>query len=357
MPDTLDTTAEHEDEELQVPDEITPYKYTITSYGADYPVDSLVKRMKSGDIYIPPFQRNYVWDLRKASRFIESLLLGLPVPGIFLSREKTQKLLVIDGQQRLRTLQFFYDGLFMGDRSFGLKDVQDEFEGCTYESLPDEDRRRLDDSIIHLTIMTQDEPSEDNSSILYIFERLNTGGLQLSSQEIRGCMYHGPFNDLLQELNKNESWRRVFGKVNRRKRDEELILRFLSLYFEFDDYARPMKIFLNRFMHRNRSLERHNEGEITQVFSRTVETVDNGMGQNAFRPRGRLNAAAAEAVMVGIARMLDSGTVPSPEDLTAKMARLFGDQEFLDACLTNTTDVESVRVRVDAAVSCFLDVP
>src|SRR5258706_15619947 len=90
-----------------------PVEYAISSYGADYPVDGLVKRMSAGSIFIPPFQRSYVWNVYRASRFIESLLLGLPVPAIFLSRdESTQKLLVIDGQQRLRTLQYFYEGVF-----------------------------------------------------------------------------------------------------------------------------------------------------------------------------------------------------------------------------------------------------
>src|SRR5689334_16025480 len=82
-----------------------PLQYSITSYGADYPVDSLVKRIQVGDIFVPEFQRHFVWKHPQASRFIESLLLGLPVPGIFLSRdEETNKLLVIDGQQRLETL-------------------------------------------------------------------------------------------------------------------------------------------------------------------------------------------------------------------------------------------------------------
>ena len=96
------------DESLDEVDEVVPFKYSITSYGADYPVDSLVKRISMDDILIPNFQRGYVWSLKEASRFVESLLLGLPVPSIFLSREpETQKLLVIDGQQRLSSLRYF----------------------------------------------------------------------------------------------------------------------------------------------------------------------------------------------------------------------------------------------------------
>ena len=113
----LETDIEDESQE-----ETIPYKYTIAAYGADYPVDALVKRMESEDILIPPFQRNYIWNYKQASRFIESFLLGLPVPAIFLSKEdKTNKLLVIDGQQRLRTLEYFYGGIFKPeDREFVL---------------------------------------------------------------------------------------------------------------------------------------------------------------------------------------------------------------------------------------------
>ena len=93
-------------------EEYFPVEYSISSYGADYPVDGLVKRMAEDAIYIPSFQRGYVWNIYRASRFVESLLLGLPVPAIFLSREeRSQRLLVIDGQQRLRTLEYFYAGV------------------------------------------------------------------------------------------------------------------------------------------------------------------------------------------------------------------------------------------------------
>src|SRR5436190_11715163 len=115
-------------------------QYAITSFGADFDVAGVVERLRQEKILVPPFQRGYVWNVKEASRFIESLLLGLPVPGVFLAREKTSnKFLVIDGQQRLKTLQFFHSGFFnpkegeTSQKVFKLVDVQREFEGCTYE--------------------------------------------------------------------------------------------------------------------------------------------------------------------------------------------------------------------------------
>src|SRR5690606_13194540 len=128
------------------------------------------------------------------SRFIESLLMGLPVPGVFLAREASNKLLVIDGQQRLKTLEYFCRGVFgSSGREFRLRGIKSRFENLTYDTLHEDDRRRLDDYTIHATIIQQDEPKQDDSSVYHIFERLNTGGMQLVPQEIRACVYHGSF--------------------------------------------------------------------------------------------------------------------------------------------------------------------
>ena len=162
--------------------DVIPFRYSITSYGTDFPVDSIVDRIKREDIYIPDFQRYFVWSLPQSSRFIESLLLGLPVPGVFLSKdEESKRHLVIDGQQRLTTLEMFYNERFVPtDRTFALSKVQPDFEGKTYSTLPPEDRRTLDDAVLHATIVRQDNPTEDRSSIYHVFERLNTGGTSLT---------------------------------------------------------------------------------------------------------------------------------------------------------------------------------
>ncbi len=177
-------------DDVEDEEEPMPFGYSISSYGADYPIDHLVKQMQNGDIYMPLFQRSYVWNIATASRFVESLLLDLPVPGIFLAKEQEeQKLIVIDGQQRLRTLQYFYEGTFLPNgKKFALSGVVPRFSGATYNSLRDGDRRRLDDSTIHATIIKQNVPLDDDSSIYHIFERLNTGSVPLQPQEIRSAI-------------------------------------------------------------------------------------------------------------------------------------------------------------------------
>jgi hypothetical protein len=341
-------------------EEILPIQYSITSYGADYPLDGLVKRMNNNSIYVPNFQRGYVWRIREASRFIESLLLGLPVPGIFLAREQdTQKLLVIDGQQRLRTIQYFYNGIFEPTKKeFSLDGISPPFEKATYNSLSQEDRRRLDDSIIPATIVKQDQPSDDESSIYHIFERLNTGGVKLQPQEIRACIYHGEFNELLRELNDNLAWRNIYGSVDSRMKDQELILRFLALYFDGENYKKPLKGFLNNFMGKNRHLTIHTKAQISKTFSETIETAYRCLDAKAFKPRRLLNAAVFDSVMVGIANRLNTGSITADQQMKSKYESLLGDQDFLNVTIetARTTEAQAIKDRLGKAIHAFEDV-
>ncbi len=346
-----DESSEIEDD----PDEVVPFIYTITSYGADYPVDALVNRLDKGNILIPEFQRGYVWKYRDACRFIESLLLGLPVPSIFLAKESnSEKLLVIDGNQRLKTLQYFYAGDFRKEgKGFNLRGVQEEFEGKTYDTLDENYKRKLDDSIIHAIIVKQDEPSNDNSSIYHIFERLNTGGRELEPQEIRACIYHGELNELLDSLNKNEYWRLLYGRPHLRLKDEELILRFFALYFACDKYKKPMKNFLNYYMNSNKDLSKNSKDDLTKIFNGVVEYIFNNLGKKAFRTTRQINSAIFDAIMVGIAKRISKGVIKNNEDIVARYNSLLSDSNFMEACKTNTSDEKYVERRIKRAIEAF----
>lgn len=339
-------------------DETIPFQYSITSYGADYPVDSLVKRLREDAILVPPFQREYVWTIKQASRFVESLLLGLPVPGIFLAQETdTGKLLVIDGQQRLNTLLFFYNGIFEPTkREFALTGVDSDFKGHTYRTLAPKDQLRLNDSIIHATIVRQDEPSEDLSSIYHIFERLNTGGKLLQPQEIRAAIYHGPFSLLLSDLNDDPHWRAIFGAPNKFLRDQELILRFLALHFESESYEAPMKSFLNSFMAKQRHLTMISGAEMSETFTRTIKVVHDCFflrSERPFRPERSLNAAIFDAVMIGLARRLVQESITDCDGMIQAYRALLKDAAFDKAIKKATANEVNVRQRLRLAIEAF----
>lgn len=336
--------------------ETLPFIYEITAYGADYPVDGLVKRIDAGDIYVPEFQRDFIWTKKQADRFVESLLLGLPVPGIFLARdEETKRLLVLDGQQRLKTLSEFYRGVLRG-KEFALEEVQPRFKGKTYATLEEEDRRRLDDSILHATVVRQENPSDDQSSIYYLFERINTGGTALAPQEVRFALYQGAFNDLLAELNQLAPWRNVYGKRSIRRKDEELILRFLAFKHVRDEYERPMEQFLSTFMASNRQLQRVDRQTLEKEFATTIELVDAALGKRAFRPAQSINAALFDAIMVGISHRVDAGPVASTQDVATAYDTLIHDDGFVQLYSRATADTERVQERMKRAVAAFAEV-
>jgi uncharacterized protein DUF262 len=335
-----------EDDTKKEPENII--RFNCSSYGADYTVDSLIKRMKTGAFFVPPFQRAYVWSQNQASRFIESMLLGLPVPGIFLYKEpETNKHMVIDGQQRLRTLQYFSDGVF-AERKFRLTNISEQWAGKTWEDLDEADRLKLDDSIVHATIFQQDEPKTGDQSIYYVFERINTGGIRLSSQEIRVCLNYGPFAALLKNLNAFEGWRKIFGPPSKRLKDQELILRFFALHFS-DKYQRPMNIFLNNFMEQNRRLQTRNGEEFSKVFCNTIDAVEKAIGVKAFRPVSTINAAVFDSVMVAIARRLSLGSIPSLDSLKVQYDALLENKEFQETIARSTADEERVEKRLRLA--------
>ena len=209
--EVVEALKDNVEDEAASDTKVTAIQYDISSYGADYDVDGLVKRLERGDLFVPPFQRSYVWKIKEASKFIESLLLGLPVPGVFFAKEaESNRLLVIDGQQRLKTLSFFYKTVFnpqdgeKKQRVFKLTGVQKQFDDRTYKELSDSDRIKLNDSIIHATIIKQESPKNDNTAIYYIFDRLNSSGTKLTAQEIRTAISNGGFINLLKELNENK---------------------------------------------------------------------------------------------------------------------------------------------------------
>lgn len=329
--------------------------FSISSYGADYPVDTLVARLEKGVFFVPSFQRAYVWSMPQASRFIESLLLGLPVPGIFVAKESgTSKHLIIDGQQRLKTLQYYFDGSFQG-REFRLKDVDKRWQGKTIDDLAFDDRQRLEDSIIHATVFKQEDPNDDKS-IYFVFERLNTGGSKLYPQEIRSCVSYGNFIDLLRDINKETDWRAVFGPQSRRQKDQELILRFLAFLYTEENYQRPMREFLNRFIRLHRNIDEELACEFREAFLKTITVAHRALGDRPFRPSGSLNAAVFDSVMVGLYARLQQGSLEDLRQLKTAYDALLSNEEFKLAYQMSTADPENVRLRFELARQAFKDV-
>ena len=337
--------SETEDRETDVA------SYKLMTYGADYTLTVLVDKIKDHEIIVPPFQRKFVWSLKTASRLIESFLLGLPVPQIFLYREEdTQGLLVVDGQQRLKTILFFFDGKFDDGRDFYLRSVNEKWEGKKYSDLTEPDKRRLKDSILRTTIFQQTDPRDD-SSIFEVFERLNSGGTTLKEQEIRNCIIRGNINNFLDSLNSYTNWRRLYRKdeSDGRMRDIELILRFLALYENLDGYSKPMKGFLTNFMRENKDLSESDQKRYSELFKETMDFIYEEIGESAFRIKAGVNAAVFDAISVALARA-DRENIPDVKD---RYENLLAEDSFLGSVSQGTTDKDRVNHRINMAIEAF----
>lgn len=360
--DNILDEAEESDAEQDIPG---IERYEIGFYGTDFPVDALYKRLSSdddaaeGDIFIPDFQRGYIWSKKQADGFIESLLLGLPVPGIFLSTDReTQRRFVIDGGQRLRTIKSFVDGSFKGSASYKLgTGVHEDFAGKSYSDLQPIDRRRFDDAVIHATIVSQDKPQGGDRSLFHLFERLNTGGTPATAHEVRRSLWGGALNELLAALAENSHWREVYGPRSPRMKDQELILRFLALHIDEARYGkegeRTMKDFLTSFMARHRSITEQQLSDWKSAFEETIAVIDEALGRTAFRPEGRLNTAVYDAVMVGLAHARSSGESPRGEGFEQAYKALLQNEEFVSATGSRTSHQPNVARRLKLAREAF----
>ncbi len=322
--------------------------YKIIPYPADYTLEGLHEKWKQENISIPEFQRQFVWTVLQASRLVESFLLGLPVPGIFFYKDpETGRLVVIDGQQRLRSVFSFFKGEWPGTRApFRLREVQYQWEGRLFSDLKPVDQQRLKDAVLRATIVEQIDP-KDNSSIFHIFERLNTGGTSLKPQEVRNCIYNGQFNDLLQELNSTKGGRNIVGSVrfDKRMKDVELILRFLALAQNADQYKKPMKNFLSDFMKKYRYAPKADLEKFRDLFTETMRKVLAALGKKPFHIRIGLNSAAYDSVMVAFAW---SRKRP-PSDLRKRYRELLKDPDYDASVSSSTTDDEVLSRRISIA--------
>ncbi len=328
-----------------------PAEYDIATFPADFTLEVLYEKWKAGDIEIPRFQREFVWKKIQASKLIESFMVGLPVPAIFLfTQRKSQKYLVIDGQQRLKSVFYFFNGQFGQDdegQIFRLEGLnpKSKWYRKKFADFDDPDQRKLKNCVLRAFIVQQLDPADD-TSVYHIFERLNTGGTLLTNQEVRNCVYGGTFNDLLNELNQLPSWRTILGRQNQdsRQKDKELMLRFFALR-DVSGYQNPMKDFLSKYMRRNRHPSTADLKNLRAVFERTCEAVLNALGTKPFHIRKGLNSAVLDSVMVAFASHLGS----PGNDVGNKYKSLVKNPDFLNLVTSGTTADETVRKRFDLA--------
>lgn len=364
-------------------DDLALFETTPSSlpyFGADFDVAGIVRRLDEGDILIPRFdpdessglsiegfQRQRVWTAPRMEKFIESLLLGWPIPSVFFVVEPDGRYLVLDGQQRLTTLQSFYSGTHPDGRPFVLRDVAEHLQGATYATLSPESKRRLNNTFIQAVVI---EPSgEDGRDAVYrLFGRLNSGGVSLTAQEIRVALYRGPLVEFVRDLNHDVSWRLLFGATHKKLKDHELVLRALAMseviskiVGKWDDeetrlkaYKPPMAQFLNSYLDRHGDLEGIDADAITAAFSEACKLLVDANGRDGLKFAGRLNAAHIDATLGALIFALTNGISMTGDKVRDAIDSLRADSDYTDWVSRSTSHRDSVYGRLRSAYGAFV---
>jgi hypothetical protein len=334
-----------EDEVLEIPKEIRRLK--IQTF--DYPVEVIVKKIKDGDIVLrPEYQRDFIWERKKSISLIESILLNIPLPPIYLAEEDDSTLSVIDGLQRLHTFLDYYNDKFTlnGLKGEGLSELNKLTYSGLLKSYP-KAKRILNQGIIRIIVINKDSDPD----IKYdIFERLNSGSTKLNDQEVRNCIYHGSLNSLImgsynkdtQTYNKNGLrhniiLQRVMNLEDAHSRylDAEVVLRVLSIIKYGNDidskYKSSMKLLINLYMNENKNLSDTLLQDVKDLFNETIDKIYKVFENKAFKRfhendiEKSLNRSIMDCLVFSFSKYSIDELIANKEAIVKKMDDMLND--------------------------------
>jgi len=356
----LETEEEREDSE-----EVTCLDGNVITKQSDPEIDSLYKKYKRGKLILQPsFQRGFVWDAAKSSKLIESALLDIPIPMIYLSEEDDNKEVVIDGQQRLIAFFSFIDGYFVDGKPFKLVGLKKygNIVGKQFSQLSE----NYQDKIIYSQVRTITIKRESSENLKFeIFERLNTASVGLNHQELRNCIFRGKYNKLLVELSKNKEYQKMLGldSPHKRMQDIELVLRFAAFFHvSFLGYRAPMKQFLNKDMEKYRDISDSDAKELEKVFKQSISLVKSVFGDKSFKryyignknkpahweKKSSFNKALFDVLMFSFSKVEKREVYKKLDSIREALIHLMStDDDFIEAIAYYTNNPSKVKVRFE----------
>ena len=368
---------EQEDDETE-----TILEYDITTSPRDLTPANIVDMIDSGIIEIPFFQRSYVWDITKASKLIESIILGLPIPELFFYSEgdENSTYKVIDGQQRLLSIYFFLNGRFPKKAAARVNIGKQINEGAELITLM-ADNSLFEDFLLKLnkdtdavisrynnkkfallekdvqlkfrlrrylrTVVIRQNKPNDDSSMFEIFNRLNTGGQALTHQEVRASLYYCPFYKMITELNENVLWREILNKPinDLHGKDIELILRSMALLIDGDIYAPKMAVFLNKFSSKSMKFSDDEIAYLHQLFISFLSACKN-LNPKAFFRNNRFSKALFESVFTATCiEKFNNKTYLDKTINSESFEQLKNDAEFISSLQSGAVSRDGIDIR------------
>jgi len=306
----------------QLEEELSQARTNLATERLDMSFGEIMNIYQDGEILISPeFQRLYRWSDYQKTRFIESILLGIPIPPIFVAEDENGKWELVDGLQRLSTIFSFFGILKRGNTEldseknnwiFTEGDIITSLEGKSREDLPMKFQIAIKRSVCRTEILRWD--GENNNLKYELFNRLNTGGSTATEQEIRNCIFRGKtsaFNDFLKKLASNETLYNLVVPTREKEEElylEELVLRFISLYYatEGTDITENISKYMTIFMRKSVNNENFPYAEFENIFNRTLVLLDNLNDEKVFRAeRGPFSNNTYDVVVLGVSFHID----------------------------------------------------
>lgn len=334
----------------------------LSTQSLDLSIDTLVSRINRGSLTLQPeFQRDYVWSSAKASQLVESVLLRIPLPIVYLSETEDSDWEVVDGQQRLTSLYSFVRGQFPDGTKFrlGRLHVRDDLRGKGFSDLCRTDQNAILNYTLRAIILNK----ESHPDVKFeVFERLNCGSVQLKDAELRNCMYRGAYNDMLAELSNNNLLLKIrrADRPHNRMEDRQLILRFLAMKRNSHlNYRGSMKQFMNREMETHRHASPAEVAGLKRQFEDAITSAWHVFGLNAFRrwtppPQAgekgswdsKLNVALWDTLLYGLAFYERRQIIPVSDAIREEFLDIMaGDPVFVDHIGRTTDKPERVHYR------------
>lgn len=326
--------------------------YEVDVLEERFSISDLVAKLDAGRIQVPPFQRYEVWDLKRRSQFIESILLLYPLPPFFMNRDRRSRHLIIDGLQRMSSIYRFRKDEFA---LVGLERLT-WLNGSAFSELPEELQARIEDRQMICWVL---KPNVPQTVVYDIFYRINTGGVPLSRQEIRNALNQGPGTELLRRLADWPPFRDWLGhRLNPiRMGDEEAILRCISfsLIDPATEYKGDMDPFLTGILQR---LNRETPEQLVHIeatFKRIVTEARHGIGDDVFRnwfhERAKINLAIMESVYRYIKVAGSNWSDAGRDQLRQRYWSMLRDDAFERAIRYSTGGTGAVKTRFERAAS------
>ena len=317
-------------------------------------VHDILRRINQGSFIMnPDFQRDFIWSEEKQSKFIESVLMRIPLPVLYLAEDDAGRMIVVDGLQRLTTFGRYVQNEFSLKFSYKNGEKESDLNRKKFSDLPAKLQNRIEDCNLILYIIDSKVPERAR---LDIFERVN-GGVPLTRQQMRNCLFMGPATAFLREESQTEIFKTATGGGLSPKtmRDREFINRFCSFaLMPLDNYPGDMDSFLADGLKIMNKLTITELQELSKKFRNSLQNNFILFGKHAFRKhylgedhRNIINAALWDVMSVCLIKYSDWQIEKNKEFINKKFSDLLKDEEFKDAITYGTSDYRRILCRFE----------